>query len=379
MRRRRLGALLAVALAATLLGAVLGAGSDDGSDAEGVSVPSQCEGDSAADLRELAAQRIVVRTDGTPDKDLLKRAQRGEIAGVIVFPDEGGSEAEIRRGLRGLQAASAEGEHPPLIVATDQEGGFVKRFAEAPPLRSPAELGLEPDSDAARLEGRATGTFLSGLGINTNLAPVLDVPLASGSVISDRTFGESVNVVTDLGLAFADGLSKEGVNATAKHFPGLGRSTLNTDFSPSAIGASRRELAEDLRPFEAAIAQDIPLIMISIASYPQLGAKDPAALERSISTRLLRTQLGFEGVSISDDLGAEAVAASHSEQEAAERAVAAGTDLLLFAGSAAPEVLRSLQRSLARGALDVEAAAESCVRVVELREALPGPPTAEAA
>ena len=348
LRRRRLGGTVLIAAMAAVLGAAIGAvggGEDDASTDAAAAVPSQCEGSTGADLRQLAGQRIVVRTDGTPDSDLLRRAERGEIAGVIVFP---------RVSLRGRPAFRASpspdrgqaGEQPPLIVATDQEGGFVKRFPEAPPLRAPIELALAPDEGSARLEGRATGTFLLGLGINTNLAPVLDVPASSDAVISDRAFGESAQVVSSLGLAFADGLAKEGAMATAKHFPGLGRSVLNTDFAPSAITASRQELAQDLRPFEAAIADDIPLIMLAIASYPQIGAKGPAALERSIATRLLRTQLGYEGVSITDDLGAEAVAASFSEQEAAERAAAAGTDLLLFAGSSAPKVLETLQRSL---------------------------------
>lgn len=371
VRRRRLGALAGLAALAAVIGAAVGAGGGGEKRAAPTSsLPAQCEGSGAAGLRTLAGQRIVVRTDGTPDASLLRRAERGEIAGVIVFPGDGDSEGDIRRGLRRLQDAAEAGGHPPLLVSTDQEGGFVKRFPEAPPLRAPSELALDPDPADARLEGRATGSFLAGLGINTDLAPVLDVPSSSDAVIAFRAFGETTRQVRSLGLAFAEGLAKEGVLATAKHFPGFGRSVLNTDFSPSEINATRRELGEDLRPFEAAIAQGLPLVMIGVASYPKIGAKGPAALERQVATRLLRTQLGFEGVSISDDLGAEAVAASHGELEAAERAAEAGTDLLLFARSAAPGVLERLQRSLSTGALDRESAQASCARVVELRDGL---------
>jgi beta-N-acetylhexosaminidase len=370
VRRRRLGALAIAAGLAAIAGAVVGAGGDDESPPDAAAeLPPQCAGSGPQALRALAGQRLVVRTDGTPDRELLRRAGAGEIAGAIVFPDVGEKESAIRAGLRRLQGAAASGGQPPLVVATDQEGGAVKRFPEAPPLRSPGELAALDASDA-RLEGVATGTFLSSLGINVNLAPVLDLPASSDSAIAFRAYGDDPRRTAELGLAFAAGLEKGGVAATAKHFPGLGRATLNTDFSPSEIDASRRELATDLRPFEQAIAHDIPLIMVGLASYPRIGAKGPAALEPSIATRLLRTQLGFEGVSITDDLEAEAVHALMDAPEAAELAAAAGTDLLLFARGAAPGVSERLARALASGRLDLGAARESCARIAALREGL---------
>jgi len=370
VRRRRLGALAALAALAAVGGAAVGAGGEKDPGEPATALPPACLGSDATAWGRLAGQRLIVRTDGTPDDTLLRRAKRGEIAGVIVFPSLGGSEAGIRRGLRRLQAAARAGGQAPLIVSTDQEGGAVKRFPDGPPLLSPGQLAESGDRQDARLEGRATGNFLSELGINTDLAPVLDVPASSASVIATRAFGADVESAAELGLFFADGLTRQGVLATAKHFPGLGRATLNTDFSPSEVTATRREMARDLAPFEAAIADRLPLIMVALASYPELGAKGPAALERSIATRLLRTQLGFEGVSITDDLEAEAVAARYDATEAAQRAAAAGMDLLLFARGPAPGVLRRLERALASGRLDPEAARESCARIVALREAL---------
>ncbi|MGI9020705.1 MAG: glycoside hydrolase family 3 N-terminal domain-containing protein [Solirubrobacterales bacterium] len=356
------------ALAGALVGA--GAGEERPPTSSQAAIPEACQGAGGEAWGRLAGQRIVVRTDGTPDSALLRRARSGQIAGVIVFPAVGVEQPRIEEGIKGLQRAAKAGGHPPLVVATDQEGGPVKRFPADPPLRSPYSLGETGDPADARLEGAATGNFLRGLGINTDLAPVLDVPASAEAVISLRAFGTDAERVSALGLAFADGLAQERVLATAKHFPGLGQSVLNTDFSPSEIEASRGDLREDLAPFRDAIAREVPLIMVGNASYPALGADGPAALQAAIAQRLLRERLGFEGVSISDDLQAGALEAAYDSVEAAERAARAGVDLLLFAGDSAPDVYERLSRALDRGTLDAAAARESCVRVVELRESL---------
>ena len=373
VRRRRRIALGGVAVIALALGVVVGAGGDEdgnGAAPAEAAIPSQCEGSDAEAWPRLAGQRIMVRTDGTPDSTLLRRARDGEIAGVIVFPSVGVEQEQITAGLRALQKAAEAGDQPPLIVATDQEGGPVKRFTNDPPLRSPYDLGRTGDAPDARLEGQATGTFLRKVGINTDLAPVLDVPATPDAVIAFRSFGSTAEDVTQKGLAFATGLGQEGVLATAKHFPGLGRSLLNTDFSPSEIDASREDLREDLAPFRAAIKQGIPLVMVGSAAYPALGPNGPAVLQPEIAQGLLRDQLGFEGVSITDDLQAGALATTLDTGEAAERAAGAGMDLLLFATDSAPEVHERLTRALGLARLDSEQARESCVRVVELRESL---------
>ena len=163
----------------------------------------------------------------------------GEIAGVIVFPEAGTSQEAIEAGLRDLQKAAEAGDQPPLIVATDQEGGPVKRFTTTRRFARPTTSAATGDAPDSRLEGQATGTFLRRVGVNTDLAPVLDVPATPDAVMAFRSFGEDADDVARLGLAFAAGLGQENVLATAKHFPGLGRTFLNTDFSPSEIDASR--------------------------------------------------------------------------------------------------------------------------------------------
>ena len=173
--------------------------------------------------------------------------------------------------------------------------------------------------------------------------------------------------MAEAGTAFATGLQDGGVAATAKHFPGLGRSTANTDLEPSEVTDGERALRADLEPFQSAIDAGIGLVMLSSAIYPALDPDSPAFGSPAIADELLRGELGFEGVTITDDLGAGAVRAGYSPDEAALAATAGGSDLLLFALTSDPEVLDGLVRAAERGELDPAAIEASCVRIAALR------------
>jgi beta-N-acetylhexosaminidase len=247
----------------------------------------------------------------------------------------------------------------------------VKRFPTLPPLTSPVELAAAGEA-AATAEGRDTGRALRRIGINADLAPVLDVPGVSGAFMADRSFGSEPATVAAAGVGFAGGLQDAGVAATAKHFPGLGRATANTDLGPSVVGGSRAELAPDLEPFRAAVDAGVSLVMTSNATYPALDEERPASLSPGV-TRLLRDRLGFEGVVITDDLFAGAISgAGYGTGDAAVAAAQAGADLLLFARLPAPEALPALTAAIRRGSLDRQALLDACVRNLALRESLAG-------
>jgi beta-N-acetylhexosaminidase len=366
-----LTALAAPALIAAVIGIIVGAGagSSEGPAPAASSLPPQCAGSTPAAIRRLAQGRLVVRWEGEENAELLRQARAGAIGGVILFPDVAADADDVASEIERLQSVATADGSPPLIVAIDQEGGPVKRFVEAPPTRSPYDLGRSGTPADARLEGRATGNFLRELGANVDLAPVLDVPASPDSVISLRAFGPDASTVERLGLGFAEGLELEGVVATAKHFPGLGRSFVNTDLAPSEIGVSRLELQRDLAPFEAAIEAEIGMVMVGIASYPAYGP-GPAALSPRVIEDLLRERLGYDGVVITDDLGAGALSAEYSASEAAIGATAAGADLLLFAGEQNPPVVEPLVRATQRGRIDLGSLRDSCARVAALRESV---------
>ncbi|MGI8800573.1 MAG: glycoside hydrolase family 3 N-terminal domain-containing protein [Solirubrobacteraceae bacterium] len=290
----------------------------------------------AADLRSLsrtAGLHVIVGFDGTaPPPSLLHSVARGDVAGVILFARNVRSPGQVRLLTRRLQAARPVGD-PPLLVMIDQEGGLVKRLP-GPPGHSPAQLGQIGDTGLARREGLATGRSLAAIGINVDLAPVVDVGRA-GTVMqrTQRSYSSDPALVARLAVAFAGGLRDGGVQATAKHYPGLGLARGDEDANINRIAAPLDVLRRiDESPYVALSRAGIGLVMVSTARYPALDSA-PALFSHRIATGELRGASGFAGVSISDDLDTPAAARLGSPAARAVAATRAGVDLLLFAQS----------------------------------------------
>jgi beta-N-acetylhexosaminidase len=361
--RRRQAAVVGLIAVALVIGLIaLVSGSGDGGEEQPLA------------LKRLVGQTIVAQLgSGDPDPELVRRVRKGQVGGVIV---EGRNPEAVQSAVAQLQQAASAGGNPPLLVMIDQEGGPVKRLEDGPPETSARQLGAAGDADAARQEGETTASFLSGLGVNVDLAPVLDVsepPQTDGSIAA-RTFGDDPAVVADVGVAFAEGLQDGGVLATAKHFPGLGRATQTTDEQPVSIAATTADLQADLEPFREAIEAGVAMVMVSTASYPNLGAKKQAAFSPAIVQGLLRDELGFDGVVVTDDLEAPAVTSVTTPGLAAANALKAGDDLLLYAGSGggSGQAFGSLVSQVKRGNLDREPIEEAYNRITSLKESLSG-------
>jgi beta-N-acetylhexosaminidase len=280
-------------------------------------------------IEQLVGQTIVTGLSArTPSASLLARIRGGQVGGVVLFGRNIGSDAEVEQLVSQLQAAAAAGGNPPLLVAVDQEGGAVKRLADGPPDVSPRTLGDEGDVSHAAAEGTATASFLRRLGVDVDLAPVLDTPVSESSWLGSRAYSRSRFVNATLGTAFVNGLQQGGVAATAKHFPGLGTARTTTDTAAVVIDTPATGLNRRLLPFRRAIAAGVDLIMVSNAgyrAYDPTGA--PASLSGPIVTGLLRHRLGFKGVVITDALEAPG---PHSHRQAPVDALRAGVDLLLY-------------------------------------------------
>jgi beta-N-acetylhexosaminidase len=319
------------------------------------------------ELKELVGQKLVVRMDGTsPSRSLLLRVRFGQIGGVILHGFNFSSAAQLRSTTRALQRAAAAGGRPRLLIAVDQEGGPVTTIRSAPPTLAPGRMG---SVTVARRQGTRTGAALRDLGINVDFAPVADVPAVPSAFMWPRAFSSSAAETVRLATAFAAGLADRRVLATVKHFPGLGFATRNTDREVVRIAASRRQLAPGLRPFRAAVDTNVPLVMLSNAVYAAYDRRNAAGWSHAIGTRLLRGELGFRGVTITDSLDGAAHARGVPADVLAVRAAAAGTDLILVTGSepASLSVYTSLLRAARDGRISGARLAASYRRILELK------------
>jgi beta-N-acetylhexosaminidase len=289
-------------------------------------------------LSQIVGQKLVVAMDGaTPSAGLLGRIERGEIGGVILFGRNISTATALKALTKRLRDAAAAGGQPPLLIAVDQEGGSIKRIPWAPPTLSPPQMGADGRATTAKSQGAATGTALKALGINVDLAPVADVPASTSSFMyqQSRTFSFSASVTSSLAGAFAAGLTSTGVLPTMKHFPGIGFATVNTDSAVVTIGASKVALDPGLTPYRAAIAAGLPIVMLSNATYTAYDAANAAGWSHAIGVDLLRGDLGFGGVTITDSLDGTAHARGVTTASLAIRAAVAGADLILLTGSEA--------------------------------------------
>jgi beta-N-acetylhexosaminidase len=323
-------------------------------------------------VQHLAGGRIVLGFGGTAVPPRVEMAIReGRVAGVVLFADNLPSRAAARSLVGDLQAIRRPRRlRDPLLIMVDQEGGLVKRLPGAP-AASAAAMGAR-GATYGREQGRRTATSLRDLGINVDLAPVLDVARPGGTIAAtERGFGSTAAAVVATAVPFATALQRGGVAATAKHFPGLGAASENTDFAVQRIGLSKQTLrAVDEAPYRAFATAGGDLVMLSTAIYPAFSP-DPAAFARPIATGELRERLGFEGVSITDALDTVAVRAFGGPAQAGAAAARAGSDLLLFTEPMPAErAWRALVAKLRARALDRDEFEAAAQRVLDLRHEL---------
>jgi len=363
-RRGAVGILCCLALAAFAFGATLG----DGSGAAGEK-PTVAE---TLPPKLLAGERIVVGVKGTGIGAGLRAAIReGRVAGVVLFAGSFPSRAAGARLIGRLQAIPRPPKlRDPLLVMVDQEGGQVKRLSGAP-TASAAAMGAR-GAAFSREQGKWTAANLREVGVNVDLAPVLDVGRPGGVIAeTERSFGSTAARVAATAIPFAKALQEGDVVATGKHFPGFGAARENTDFSVERIELSKAELrAVDEKPYAAFVAAGGKLVMLSTAIYPAFSGA-PAAFTRSIATGELRNRLGFEGVTITDALETPAVEHFGSTGKAAVAGARAGADLLLYTRLGRAEIAwKALVEKLRSGALQRPQFEQAAGRVLDLRATL---------
>jgi beta-N-acetylhexosaminidase len=333
--------------------------------------------------QQLAGQRVIYSYSGlNPPASLISLIQHGEAAGVIFFGQNISSKAQIAAVIKRLEQANASPSNPvraPLLLMTDQEGGEVRRLPGQPDL-SEKQIGAKPLSQAkilATQAGRGAAANLRGVGMNVNLAPVLDVYRKAGDF--DDQFGRSYSmkpaVVSALGANMIKAQQAGGVAAAAKHFPGLGAATAaqNTDIGPVTLHLTLAAIRGiDEAPFKTAISAGVRLVMLSWATYPSIQAR-PAGLSPKVVQGELRGRLKFTGVTITDALEAGALKKYGTTANRTLLAARAGMDLILASTqnvTQGQQARGELAMAYSKGILGHQAFLASVNRVIALRESL---------
>jgi beta-N-acetylhexosaminidase len=263
------------------------------------------------------------------DREARELVRELRVGGIILFARNLEAPEQVWELTRDLQQEARASGDLPLLMAVDQEGGSVQRLKE-PFTIIPAGRELGQSSTAAQVEAwaRTVGRELALVGINMDLAPVLDVARDPGCPLWDRSFGSDPEKVASLGEAAIRGFRQEKVLPVAKHFPGLGDTSVDSHQElPMALDPDP-ERTTDLLPFRRAVAAGVPAIMTAHLHVPAWDGR-PATLSSVALTDWLRRRLGFQGVIITDDLEMGAIAGAAAVPEAASQALTAGADLLL--------------------------------------------------
>jgi beta-N-acetylhexosaminidase len=330
---------------------------------------------------QLAGQRVIYSYLGlTVPDSLLQQIRAGLAGGVIFYGDNISSLSQIAASISELEKARLDSPvKTPLLLMTDQEGGEVRRLPGAPVL-SEKQIGesRHPVTEASEA-GEGAGKLLRSVGMNVNLAPVLDVFRKPGDFDDQfqRSYSDNPHVCAECGQAFITAQQKTGVAATSKHFPGLGAATASedTDVEPVTLDVSLNDLRTiDELPYHSAIAAKVKLVMVSWALYPALDRKYPAGLSSRIVQGELRDRLRFPGVTITDALEAGALEHFGSTAERSVLAAQAGMDLIMCASqdvSQGEQAVASLASAYEDKKLSQAQFVDAVNRILALRKTLP--------
>jgi beta-N-acetylhexosaminidase len=320
---------------------------------------------------DLADQVLMLGFEGADGSaPFVAELRSRELGAVLVGPANWADAAAGTALVGAIRAAGRDDARIPPLVVASQEGGEYRSFADLPPEQTELEIGENGSTDAAEGWARETAEALRAAGFDLNLFPVADVATLD-SPIADRAFSDDPATVTELTAAAIRGCEAGGLACAALHFPGLGAASEDTDRGPATVGLDPATLeTRDLLPFATAFAEGMPAVVVSLAFYVAYDPVTPAALSSEVTTGLLRDELGFDGVAITDDLGAGAVRSGYSVPKAAVAALAAGADLVRID---APEdqvgVREAIIAAVGDGTLPLDRLQQAAARVLELKRA----------
>ncbi len=283
-------------------------------------------------LEEKVGQMFIVGFNGYEvDDNIANLIKNKKAGGVILFSKNIDTVDQTKKLIESLNALNGENK-PKLFMSVDEEGGIVSRIPkEMGQFESAWDVGATGDLNYAFEHGKTIGETIKSLGFNMDFAPVLDVNSnPNNPVIGIRAFSNDPEIVKTMGTEVYKGLRKSGVLAVGKHFPGHGDTDVDSHFAVPFINKSLNELKNlELIPFKYAIDNGMDMIMVSHLYLPQLDSEYVGSLSNNIVTKLLREELGFNGVVVTDDMIMEGVKGQYPTAESAVKAIEAGDDLII--------------------------------------------------
>ncbi|PAF33713.1 glycoside hydrolase family 3 N-terminal domain-containing protein [Paenibacillus sp. 7516] len=313
----------------------------------------------------------------TVNEGLKSSIHNQDLGGLILFDKNIVDTRQVTTLTHNLQMEAGD---IPMFLGIDQEGGVIKRIPGGTNLPGQMALGATGASALAEAAGQLTGEELKALGLNINFAPVLDINSnPDNPIIGMRSFSSDADLVTRLGLATIKGLHQSGVIAAVKHFPGHGDTTVDSHLGLPVLTHNRERLdSVELKPFQAAIENGVEMIMTAHIAFPAIdneqvtSLKDgqrvpvPATLSKKVLNGLLREELGYEGLIISDAFTMDGIAEHFGEDQAVERAVNAGVDIILMPQDSAA-AHQTLVNAVKNGTIPTETIHASVERILELK------------
>jgi beta-N-acetylhexosaminidase len=321
--------------------------------------------------REKIGQLFMVGFMGTSvTPELASFIKEYKPGGVILFSRNLESVGQIVELTNDLQRCSPRS---PLLISIDQEGGRVSRLPRGFTIFPPCELlGRCNSSELAYAAAATIAKELKAVGVNMNMAPVLDVNSnPDNPVIGDRAFGSTPEVVSEMALVTAAGLQDNKVVACGKHFPGHGDTNADSHKELPVVEASRERLeAVEFPPFRRAVTAGIATMMTAHVLYKALDDQLPATLSSAVITNLLREDLQYDGVVLTDDLEMHAIVDHYGVGDAAVRAILAGCDVLLICKEREREVsaFEAIEQSVASGTISMERLNQSVARIQRVKQ-----------
>ncbi|MEK5445838.1 beta-N-acetylhexosaminidase [Paenibacillus sp. FSL R7-0331] len=324
-------------------------------------------------LEQKIGQMLLAGIDGREQGSEARRMiAEDQIGGIILYKDNISSLKSMVSLINDLKESNSSNDIP-LFMSVDQEGGKVSRMPEAyAVMPGNSRVGAADSPESARMMGSLLARQVQSAGFNMNFAPVLDINSnPDNPVIGDRSFGNTAELVTRLGIAEMQGIAGEGVIPVIKHFPGHGDTSVDSHLELPVVNKSAAQLARlEWLPFQSAVKDGADAVMIAHILYPQLDPDKPASLSADIISGLLREQMGFGGVVITDDMTMGAITDHYTLPAAAVDTVLAGSDILLIAHGYSNEqkVRAALLDSVHNGVISEARIDQSVQRILELKE-----------